>query len=263
MAMGLVMSLAVSQIFLLASHHNYFGAYALKRLYAMEIAEQQQQQNPVKQPLRSVHMDSIATMNGVTRFLEVKSDSWRFSKTENNTTRHLVFTHLLTGDPEKHTDFFDVIGVEHGFSRINPRKLMLVDTEPKVFIMARKHGMEENQKDAKNTIDEKYREEQYGNERKQAEFGVGYSHGHGTSTMWINENVFKRLFPHGDDFDAWQRSYLNTLSEYSLPPAAFAKYTTLFLTLVGLLFHVSAIMAEDIRARDTETSRVSDGRKNQ
>lgn len=60
-------SFILSLVFVYASFHNYHGAYALKQLHSMEQSE----------TTKYVHMDTSATMNGVSRFLYDQRLHWR------------------------------------------------------------------------------------------------------------------------------------------------------------------------------------------
>ncbi|ETW10429.1 hypothetical protein, variant [Aphanomyces invadans] len=89
---SIVLTLAGSVVFTLASHANYPGGVAFQRLHELT--------STVQHIPKTVHIDVAAAMTGVSRFGE-QSSTWTYVKTEGfNTTAHFApFDYLLTADP--------------------------------------------------------------------------------------------------------------------------------------------------------------------
>jgi hypothetical protein len=117
--LALVASAVLSQFVLYVSSHNYPGGYAMQKLHKLNGG--------------SVHIDVAAAMSGVSRFTELSSADWTYSK-EENLTDFSRFDYLLTEKPN--IDGFEVVDKELGYDGIalQPPFLKLA---PKIFIMKR------------------------------------------------------------------------------------------------------------------------------
>eukprot|EP00250_Pteridium_aquilinum_P006876 c16702_g1_i1 orf=639-1490(+) len=112
-----------------ASYANYPGGEALAILHEMD--------NSVAEAPRTVHIDVLPAMTGVSRFCE-RGSPWSYSKEEGLSVKDLHmqnFTYLLSAQPN--VDGFDCLMSVEGFSKIElhftPPQVTLV-TVPLVFI---------------------------------------------------------------------------------------------------------------------------------
>lgn len=139
MIASLIASLGFSVIMSAASYANYPAGYALDALHHKDF-------NRTSSCV--VHIDSLAAMNGISRFCE-KDLLWRYSKEEDLSDEEIIaknFTYLING--RSRIPGFECLLAISGFSRLlvqlsfPPVRLL---TEPKVFVHGnlRSEGIED------------------------------------------------------------------------------------------------------------------------
>lgn len=117
---------------LYASCKNYPGAEALN-LFNSKYTEMQVSDPEL--PVPYLHIDTLASQTGVSRFLELNSN-WTYSKEENLTDQEkLKFTHLIS--EKSFVEGFNLLTPVKGFHRIN-WKAAKVELAEKLFILQRK-----------------------------------------------------------------------------------------------------------------------------
>jgi alpha-1,6-mannosyltransferase len=121
----LAASFAVTMLILLISKQNYPGAHALKQLHNLPGGD-----------LKYVHMDADTCMTGVTRFVQLQSPLWKYSKEEIN-FNYDDFTHVLTGNNRTVPTNFEQIFSQDGYDHLDRRNMQIVTT-PKIFAFKKK-----------------------------------------------------------------------------------------------------------------------------
>mmetsp|Transcript_18143 Transcript_18143/g.37768 ORF Transcript_18143/g.37768 Transcript_18143/m.37768 type:complete len:484 (-) Transcript_18143:273-1724(-) len=123
---SILLTLAVTGVFLAASHWNYPGGYAMRALH---------QQVRDQSAARWVHIDVQSAMTGISRFCELRQpDLWHYSKDESQTLESLStsnFTHLISAHP--YVSSYQVIHTELCFVQVDWFHLRLV-TQPCLYV---------------------------------------------------------------------------------------------------------------------------------
>ncbi|CAG8518960.1 9315_t:CDS:2 [Ambispora leptoticha] len=98
-----------------ASSCNYPGGYALRRIHVIER----------NVPQVKLHLDVYTAMTGASRFGQLRDD-WTYSKNESHSdpSDYIIYSHLLTSDPQTHEKNFESLEVIDGYSRAKVRNFV-------------------------------------------------------------------------------------------------------------------------------------------
>ncbi|TYZ60750.1 hypothetical protein PybrP1_007791 [[Pythium] brassicae (nom. inval.)] len=120
--------------FVLAARANYPGGEAFQFLHQYAQSE--------RHLARTVHIDVLAAMTGVSRFGEEFDPTWRYSKDESATTLDALrgFDYLLTAQaPSAFVDAFELVGEFAAFERVELRTFPpQILTKSSVFVLKNK-----------------------------------------------------------------------------------------------------------------------------